>query len=58
MVLFDALIIGGGPAGLSTALALGRVCRSALVFDSRTYRNSGVQAMHTVLSRVSLHCIE
>lgn len=47
--IFDALIIGGGPAGLSAALALGRVKRSALVFDSGIYRNSGVKAMHTVL---------
>ena len=50
-VLFDALIVGGGPAGLSAALALGRVCRSALLFDSGVYRNAGVTAMHTVLSR-------
>lgn len=49
--LFDALVIGGGPAGLSAALALGRVCRSALLFDSGEYRNRGVTAMHTVLSR-------
>jgi thioredoxin reductase (NADPH) len=29
----DALVIGGGPAGLSAAIALGRACRSATVFD-------------------------
>ncbi|WVN90666.1 uncharacterized protein L203_105908 [Cryptococcus depauperatus CBS 7841] len=49
--VFDALIIGGGPAGLSAALALGRVQRTAMVFDSGHYRNLGVTAMHTVLSR-------
>lgn len=49
--IVDALIVGGGPAGLSAALALGRVKRSAVVFDSGAYRNEGVQAMHTVLSR-------
>lgn len=50
-MLFDALIVGAGPAGLSAALALGRVCRSALVLGSGVYRNAGVTAMHTVLSR-------
>jgi thioredoxin reductase len=50
-MIWDALIIGGGPAGLSAALALGRVCRTALVLDSGIYRNEGVTAMHTVLSR-------
>ncbi|CEJ82329.1 GliT [[Torrubiella] hemipterigena] len=49
--IFDALIVGGGPAGLSAALALGRINRTALVFDSGEYRNAGVRAMHTVLSR-------
>ncbi|CAI7602477.1 unnamed protein product [Penicillium glandicola] len=49
--IYDALIIGGGPAGLSAALTLGRVNRSALVFDSGIYRNEGAAAMHTVISR-------
>lgn len=50
-LVFDALIVGGGPAGLSAALALARVQRTALVFDSGHYRNAGVPSMHTVLSR-------
>ena len=50
-IIFDSLIVGGGPAGLSAALALARVRRTALVFDSGHYRNQGVSAMHTVLSR-------
>ena len=49
--IFDALIVGGGPAGLSAALGLARVLRTALVFDSGKYRNEGVTAMHNVLSR-------
>lgn len=49
--IYDALIIGGGPAGLSAALALARVCRSSMVFDSGEYRNRGAKAMHTFLSR-------
>ncbi|OJJ45942.1 hypothetical protein ASPZODRAFT_133808 [Penicilliopsis zonata CBS 506.65] len=48
---FDCLIVGGGPAGLATALAMGRANRTALVVDSQQYRNQGAPAMHTVLSR-------
>ncbi|KAL0940445.1 thioredoxin reductase [Colletotrichum truncatum] len=36
--VLDACIIGSGPAGLSAALSLGRVLRSAVVFDSGEYR--------------------
>lgn len=49
--IYDALIIGGGPGGLSAALALARVCRTSIVFDSGEFRNQGAQAMHTFLSR-------
>lgn len=50
-VIYDALVVGGGPAGLSAALALARVCRSSIVFDSGEYRNHGAKEMHTFLSR-------
>ena len=30
---WDAIVVGGGPAGLSAALNIGRACRSVLVFD-------------------------
>ncbi|KAK4126767.1 FAD/NAD(P)-binding domain-containing protein [Parathielavia appendiculata] len=53
--IFDAIIIGGGPAGLSAALALARVCRTSVLFDSGEYRNQGVEAMHTFLSRDGIH---
>lgn len=54
-MIYDALIVGGGPAGLSAALAIGRAYRSALLFDSGRYRNQGGAAMHTVLSRDGIH---
>jgi thioredoxin reductase len=43
---YDAVIIGGGPAGLSAALVLGRCMRRALVCDSGRYRNERSQALH------------
>ena len=44
----DVLIIGGGPAGLSAAIALSRLVYTATVFDSGVYRNHLVHHMHTV----------
>jgi gliotoxin/aspirochlorine biosynthesis thioredoxin reductase len=49
--IYDGLIVGGGPAGLSAALALARVSRTVLLFDSGEFRNYGSNAMHTLLSR-------
>jgi thioredoxin reductase len=43
---YDAVIIGGGPAGISAALVLGRCMRRALVCDSGRYRNERSQALH------------
>ncbi|KAL5877955.1 hypothetical protein ACKVWC_007097 [Pyricularia oryzae] len=47
--VYDAVIVGGGPAGLSIASALGRVRRNALVIDSGEYRNAPTRHMHDVL---------
>lgn len=48
--MYDAIIIGGGPAGLQAALTLGRMHRSALLLDSGEYRNGTVQHMHNVIA--------
>ena len=49
MLFYDIVIIGGGPAGLSAALVLGRCMRRALVCDSGRYRNERSQALHCYL---------
>ncbi|KAL1599784.1 hypothetical protein SLS60_007588 [Paraconiothyrium brasiliense] len=49
--IVDALIIGGGPAGLAASLAFARTRTTAIVFDSQSYRNEGITHMHTVPSR-------
>jgi thioredoxin reductase len=42
----ETVIIGGGPAGLSAALVLGRCVRRVVVCDSRRYRNERSAALH------------
>jgi thioredoxin reductase len=48
---YDAIIVGGGPAGLSAALVLGRCRRKVLVCDVGHPRNERSKAMHGFLSR-------
>ncbi|KAK0632611.1 putative thioredoxin reductase glit-like protein [Immersiella caudata] len=48
MTLYDVLIIGSGPAGLSTATALARQLHTTLLFDSGVYRNARTKHMHNV----------
>ncbi|TEA19150.1 putative thioredoxin reductase [Colletotrichum sidae] len=47
--VYDAVIVGGGPSGLSTLSALGRVRRNALLIDSGEYRNGPTRHMHDVI---------
>jgi|GEM_PF-5311955 len=49
--MLDVIVVGGGPAGLSAALTLGRARRSTLVLDSRDYRNAPSPAAHNLLTR-------
>ncbi|KHK97433.1 thioredoxin reductase [Microbacterium mangrovi] len=48
---FDVAIIGGGAAGLSAALTLGRSRRSVVVIDAGMPRNAPASHMHGFLSR-------
>ena len=45
----DAVVIGGGPAGLSGALMLARSRRSVVVIDSGTPRNAPAEGVHGLL---------
>lgn len=49
--MFDVIIVGAGPAGLSAALMLGRCCRSVLICDNGQPRNAVSHAMHGFLTR-------
>jgi thioredoxin reductase len=48
---YDVVVIGGGPAGLSGAVALGRALRSVLVIDSGSPRNAPAEGVHNYLTR-------
>jgi thioredoxin reductase len=49
--MFDVLVAGGGPAGLSAALMLGRCRRRVLVCDLAEARNRRSSALHGYLTR-------
>ncbi|SDC62900.1 Thioredoxin reductase [Sanguibacter gelidistatuariae] len=48
---YDVVVVGGGAAGLSAAVALGRARRSVLVIDAGQQRNLPAAGVHNFLTR-------
>lgn len=48
---WDVAVIGGGPAGLSAALLLGRSLRSVILIDNDQARNAAAKVSHGYLTR-------
>jgi len=48
---YDVVIVGGGPAGLSAALALGRARKRVLLCDSGPRRNAAAEQVHNFVTR-------
>jgi thioredoxin reductase len=48
---FDVVIVGGGPAGLSAALNLGRARRHVLLSDAGPARNAAAEHIHGFVTR-------
>src|SRR5687768_15468749 len=47
----EVIVVGGGAAGLSAAVALARSRRSVLVIDAGEPRNAPAEGVHNFLSR-------
>ncbi|MFK0042466.1 NAD(P)/FAD-dependent oxidoreductase [Paenarthrobacter sp. NPDC090517] len=55
---FDVVVVGGGAAGLSAAVTLGRALRSVLVIDAGEPRNAPASGVHGFLSRDGINPME
>ncbi|MEX2219845.1 MAG: NAD(P)/FAD-dependent oxidoreductase [Phycisphaerales bacterium] len=56
--MYDVIIVGGGPAGLSAALVLGRCRRRVLVIEAGRPRNACAEHMHGYLTRDGTEPVE
>ncbi|WP_198392107.1 NAD(P)/FAD-dependent oxidoreductase [Brevibacterium yomogidense] len=55
---YDVVVIGGGAAGLSAALTLGRALRSVLVIDAGHPRNAPAAGAHNLLGNEGITPLE
>lgn len=55
---YEVLIIGGGPAGLSAALSLGRMSRTALICDDNQPRNAPSSHINNFITQDGIHPAE
>lgn len=55
---YDCIVVGGGPAGLSGAMMLGRCRRSVLVCDIGEPRNAAAAGLHNYLTRDGIGPLE
>ncbi len=55
---YDCIVVGGGPAGLSGAMMLGRCRRTVLVCDIGEPRNAAAAGLHNYLTRDGIRPLE
>src|SRR5688572_15444834 len=48
---YDVVIVGGGPAGLSAALTLGRARKRVLLCDAGPRRNAAAEQVHNFVTQ-------
>lgn len=55
---YDAVIVGGGPSGLSALSGLARVRRNVLLIDSGEYRNGPTRHLHDLIGFDGKSCLQ